>query len=246
VPSVLHHVKAGKLRALGVISTRRSASAPEYAPIAEQGVANYEAASWHGALAPKGLPEALLKRLNRAINAALIAGNREPQRLERVKQFWDRVAHPDAVDMSAVSDQVRQSNIWFNTLDTVMRGAPGFFSPRMFSGFPFGMPVPPEQASFYDTCPLQQTLRELVDFDYLNAGGGIRLTVNAVNVRTGELKRFDSVNGDLCADHVRASGSLPPAFPPVRIDGELYWDGGLYSNTPLESVLGDKIRQPVR
>jgi NTE family protein len=36
---------------------------------------------------------------------------------------------------------------------------------------------------------------------------------------------------------VRASGSLPPAFPPVRIDGELYWDGGLYSNTPLESVL---------
>jgi NTE family protein len=38
---------------------------------------------------------------------------------------------------------------------------------------------------------------------------------------------------------VRASGSLPPAFAPVAIDGELYWDGGLYSNTPLEAVLDD-------
>ena len=71
VPSVLHHVKAGKLRALGLTSTRRSASAPEYLPIADQGVAGYEAASWHGALAPRGLPESLRRQLNRDINAAL-------------------------------------------------------------------------------------------------------------------------------------------------------------------------------
>jgi len=72
VPSVLNHVKAGKLRALGLTSTRRSASAPEYLPIADQGVTGYEAASWHGALAPRGLPENLLKQLNRDINAALL------------------------------------------------------------------------------------------------------------------------------------------------------------------------------
>jgi NTE family protein len=172
-----------------------------------------------------------------AINAALIAGNRQQHRLERVKAFWDRVSHPDSFDMSRVSDQLRQSNIWFNTMDTLVRGAPGFFAPRMFSGFPFGMQVPAEQASFYDTCPLHATLEELVDFDYLNQDKDIRLTVNAVNVRTGELAHFDSRTGKLCADHVRASGSLPPGFAGVRIDGELYWDGGLYSNTPLESVL---------
>ncbi len=174
-----------------------------------------------------------------AINAALIAGNRPEHRLARVRAFWDRVSHPDGVDMTQVSDSVRRSNIFLNTADTMLRGIPGFFTPRLFSGFPFGMPVAPEDASFYSTEPLHATLNELVDFDYLNADGGIRLTVNAVNVRTGELAHFDSQSGALCADHVRASGSLPPGFPPVRVDGELYWDGGLYSNTPLESVLNE-------
>ncbi len=174
-----------------------------------------------------------------AINAALIAGNKQENRLQRVKQFWDRVAHPDGVDLTRVDDRARRSAILLNTVDTVMRGVPGFFSPRWFSGFPIGMPVAPEQASFYDTAPLRSTLEELVDFDYLNEPGGIRLTVNAVKVATGELSHFDSQDGQLCADHVRASGSLPPAFPPVRIDGDLYWDGGLYSNTPLESVLNE-------
>jgi NTE family protein len=172
-----------------------------------------------------------------AINAALIAGNEKAQRLARVKAFWDRVSHPDPVDMASISDAARRNHILAGTVDTVLRGAPGFFTPRWFSGFAFGMPVDPEQASFYDTTALRETLEELVDFDYLNADGGMRLTVNAVSVRSGELAHFDSLKGDLCADHVRASGSLPPAFAPVRIDGELYWDGGLYSNTPLESVL---------
>jgi NTE family protein len=39
-----------------------------------------------------------------------------------------------------------------------------------------------------------------------------------------------------------ASGALPPAFPAVRIDGEPYWDGGIYSNTPIEAVLDDTPR----
>ena len=43
--------------------------------------------------------------------------------------------------------------------------------------------------------------------------------------------------------HVMASGALPPAFPAVRIDGELYWDGGILSNTPVEAVFDDNPRQ---
>lgn len=172
-----------------------------------------------------------------AINAALIAGNRQENRLTRVRQFWDRVSHDDNFNMNWVGEDLRRSNIWLNTVDTVLKGAPGFFKPRMFSGFSLGMKVAPEHASFYDTSPLNDTMQELVDFDYLNRDKDIRLTITAVNVGTGDLTHFDSHSGNLCADHVRASGSLPPAFAGVRIDGELYWDGGLYSNTPLESVL---------
>lgn len=174
-----------------------------------------------------------------AINGALIAGNEPDRRLQQVRAFWDRVSHPDGMDMNLVGDRMRKANIWLNTVDSVVRGVPGFFAPRLFSGFPFGVEVPPEQASFYDTSPLAGTLKELVDFDYLNEQAGMRLTVSAVNVGSGELAHFDSVNGGLCPDHIRASGSLPPGFAPVRIDGQLYWDGGLYSNTPLESVLSE-------
>ena len=173
-----------------------------------------------------------------AINAALIAGNRMEDRLAKVRAFWERVSRHDMVDMTRISDAERRNHIRFGTTQTVFQGVPGFFTPRLFSGFGFGLQVNPEEASFYDTAALGETLSELVDFDYLNSPDSTRLTVNAVNVATGQLAEFDSRAMRLGPDHVRASGSLPPAFAPVRIDGELYWDGGLYSNTPLESVLG--------
>ncbi len=47
----------------------------------------------------------------------------------------------------------------------------------------------------------------------------------------------------LTLDHVMASGALPPAFPAVRIDEDHYWDGGIFSNTPIEAVLDDKPRR---
>jgi len=93
-----------------------------------------------------------------AINAALIAGNRQENRLTRVRQFWDRVSHDDNFNMNWVGEDLRRSNIWLNTVDTVLKGAPGFFKPRMFSGFSLGMKVAPEHASFYDTNPLNDTI----------------------------------------------------------------------------------------
>ncbi|TFW36046.1 patatin-like phospholipase family protein [Massilia horti] len=174
-----------------------------------------------------------------AINATLIAGNRFDTRLQRLKGFWDLVAHPDNLDMARITDTQRRAQIHLNTIDTVVRGVPGFFSPRYFSCFPLGMQVPPEDASFYDTAPLDATLSGLVDFQFLNSGSPTRLTVNAVNVTSGQLVHFDSDRARIGPEHVRASCSLPPGFAPVRVDGQLYWDGGLYSNTPLESVLAE-------
>jgi NTE family protein len=174
-----------------------------------------------------------------AINAALLADNPRPVRLQRLKQFWEGISHRDGFDPAHLPDAQRRSNVWLSSLDTVLRGVPGFFMPRRFSLFPAGLPVAPEAASFYDTAPLGETLESLVDFDYLNQPGGMRLTVNAMGVKTGALASFDTSSQTLNADHIRASGALPPGFPPVRIDGDLYWDGGLYSNTPLETVLDD-------
>jgi len=177
-----------------------------------------------------------------AINAAIIAGNKRGNCLARLKEFWDRVGHGDAFDMGRVSDPARQFNIRMSTLDTVVRGVPGFFAPRGLHPFPLGMPVDPEQASFYDTTPLVKTLRELVDFDYLNKADGMRLTVEAVKVSCGRRAVFDNSRQAIGPEHIMASGALPPGFPGVRIDGELYWDGGLFSNTPLETVLDDEPR----
>jgi NTE family protein len=82
----------------------------------------------------------------------------------------------------------------------------------------------------------------LVEPERLNAGAP-RLTVGAVNVRSGAMRYFDSRDEPLDLRHVLASGALPPAFPAVRIDDDLYWDGGIHSNTPVEAVLDDRIRR---
>jgi NTE family protein len=82
-------------------------------------------------------------------------------------------------------------------------------------------------------------LLELVDFDRINDPQHIRLSVGAVDVRMGNSVYFDSEREHLRAEHVMASGSLPPGFPPVEIDGAHYWDGGIVSNSPLWYVLDD-------
>jgi NTE family protein len=90
-------------------------------------------------------------------------------------------------------------------------------------------------------CPLAED-EELVDFDLVNPCRP-RLTVGAAHVRTSHMHYFDSRDGSITVKHVMASGALPPAFPAVRINGELYWDGGILSNTPTEAVFDDNPRK---
>ena len=59
-----------------------------------------------------------------------------------------------------------------------------------------------------------------MDFDLIN-GGQDRLSLGAVNVCMGTSTYFDTKNTLIHSDHVRASGALPPGFPPVMIDGKL-------------------------
>ena len=99
-----------------------------------------------------------------------------------------------------------------------------------------------EKAGFYSTAPLEKTLTELVDFALIHRCTP-RLTVGAAHVRNSQMRYFDSREMAITVRHIMASGALPPAFPAVRIDGELYWDGGILSNTPTEAIFDDFPRR---
>ena len=73
VPASLGHVRAGRVKALGVTSLKRSTVLPEVPPIAEAGVPGYEAKNWYGILAPAATPPAIVAKLNRQINDILHA-----------------------------------------------------------------------------------------------------------------------------------------------------------------------------
>jgi len=170
-----------------------------------------------------------------AVNGALIAGNAPCERVARLRQFWERVssAIPEPAWMPG-----RHAHEWLNGLaatQALFFGVPGFFTPRVPPAFfqPRGSLA---AISYYDTTPLKDTLEQLIDFERLNSGE-LRLSVSAVNVRTGNLTDFDTAKQRLDVRHIMASAALPPGLPPVEIDGEYYWDGGLASNTPLNYVL---------
>src|SRR3546814_13868415 len=60
---------------------------------------------------------------------------------------------------------------------------------------------------------------------------------------SGNFHYFDTADARLDARHIMASGALPPGLPPIEIDGRLWWDGGLVSNTPLAHVLDHQAEE---
>jgi len=181
-----------------------------------------------------------------AINAALIAGNPPQRRVERLREFWEGLSSfpfaptlpPLGIHLDGARDALNETNATI----AMLFGVAGFFSPRVPAA-PFQPPGTPAAISYYDTAPLRDSLDRLVDFDLLNSGT-VRLSVGAVNVTRGNFCYFDSREQRIDVRHVMASGALPPGFPPVEIDGEYYWDGGIVSNTPLQYVLDEPGRRP--
>jgi NTE family protein len=170
-----------------------------------------------------------------SINAAIIAGNPPERRVERLRAFWEGITARPVSLISWDGDVFRKAtNAWSAFLTTAL-GQPGFFTPNTVS--PWLSPRGSKSATaFYDNSPLRQTLLQLVDFDLLNSGT-VRFAAGAVNVISGNFAYFDNAQTQIVADHVVASGALPPAFPATEIGTDHYWDGGLVSNTPLQHVL---------
>ncbi len=173
-----------------------------------------------------------------AINAALIAGTPPGERLDRMRDFWRRI---ESVPQLPAFWPAWLSQ-WTRSALAITSGVPNFFEPQPAAFLNPHLPLGTEAAGYYSVAPLAATLRELVDFDLLN-DGPTRITVGASAVSSATMRYFDSRDMRLDARHIMASGALPPAFPPVRIDGELYWDGGILSNTPVEAVFDDMPRR---
>lgn len=174
-----------------------------------------------------------------AINASLIAGNAPQHRLLRLQEFWKRMEQSPVWSFRDVFPGFNEKLSYWST---VTNGIPGFFRPNPLAHAGNEYALGAERAGYYSTEPLEATLAGLVDFDLVNQCKP-RLTVGAAHVRTSQMKYFDSRECELSVKHIMASGALPPAFPAVRIDGELYWDGGILSNTPTEAVFDDNPRK---
>jgi len=178
-----------------------------------------------------------------AINSAIIAGNPLKDRVSKLRTFWETVSGEDR-GVGAFWSSVFSGNEargFANQIaagEALVSGVPGFFSPRI--------PPPTLQpkdtvaaTSWYETRDLRPTLERLIDFERIDSQE-IRLSVGAVNVRTGNFAYFDNRQVKIRVEHVMASAALPPGFPAIEIDGEFYWDGGMVSNTPLSWVLSER------
>jgi NTE family protein len=180
-----------------------------------------------------------------ALNTAIIAGNAPEHRVAALRGFWDTICQPvDLVGhvgawfpaaLGFANIGRKFSSMWAATR-ALTEGQRGFFSPRINLPLGRSQKLRPNEVSYYDTSALRATLLQYADFDRIN-DGAMRVSVGAVNVRTGNLVYFDNTKMRLAPEHFMASGALPPGFPAVEIDGEYYWDGGLVSNTPLTEII---------
>ncbi len=176
-----------------------------------------------------------------AVNAAIIAGNPRGKAAPALEAFWNEIAVPDPL---ISHEELRRL---FTAWQIALFGVPRFFTPRWLTpNWPAFPPFTPlTWTSLYDPTPLKKTLEEHVDFKRL-ASQDVRLILTAVNVETGELRIFDSAEERITIEHILASGSFPPGLPWTVIDGKLYWDGGLVSNTPLRPVMEKRAGVPLR
>ena len=165
-----------------------------------------------------------------AINGAVIAGSAPDERIANLRELWRPAARqPTWPDWSALlSDRWRRTG---EAMGTLLGGRSGFFGPAWSALVP-GL----RHDAIYDAQPLAVSLSSLVDLDRLNHGP-MRFTAMAVDLDSGEDAIFDTQHHAVTIDHLRASAALPPAFPPVPIDGRMYVDGGLSANLPLDPVL---------
>jgi predicted acylesterase/phospholipase RssA len=170
-----------------------------------------------------------------AINAAAVAGARDGDIHASLDRVWQAITLPTLPWLP----EAMQGNL-------SLLGNPKFWQSRT-DYLQMG-----SWNSLCSTEPMYETLRTHLDFARLNDSSNMRLAVTATSLRTGGPTTFSNhlahdahedapghtaIRDEITPAHIMASGALPPGFPPVRIDDAAYWDGGLFSNTPIDALL---------
>jgi len=155
-----------------------------------------------------------------AFTAAIVASHPDNP-IDHLQSFWKDLT---VFHSKLLPAQVERFFAYF--------GNPNFYLPRQdYYDWPLW-------TSFYDLSPIKDTLAKYVDLPRL-ARAEVKLTVTATDIESGEVKSFDNSDPEqpITIDHIIASGSLPPSYPPKKIGNRSYWDGGLFDNTPLSQLL---------
>lgn len=167
-----------------------------------------------------------------AVNAALIAGSAEEDRVATLEAFWRGAEIEDIFPWPPPLEPLHRLT---RQMQALLFGNPAIFAPRYAGAHTAPSPA---HIGLHDLAPLRRRLATLVDFDRLNAGP-VRFCCQAVDLESGEPVLFDSRDRRIEPEHVVASCALIPEFRPVEIDGRLYGDGGLAANLPLDAVTRD-------
>jgi NTE family protein len=155
-----------------------------------------------------------------AITAAVLVGARNGDPLKTLETMWQEF-------------EVFSSDFIPDSIESILSvfGSRNFFRPRsdVFSLATW--------TSFYDVSPLKETLTKHVSFERI-ANSDIQLILTATDLKTGRIETFkNGGSSPIAVEHVLASASLPPAFPMTPVGGSVFWDGGLFDNTPLSPVI---------
>ncbi|OGT38268.1 MAG: hypothetical protein A3F11_10730 [Gammaproteobacteria bacterium RIFCSPHIGHO2_12_FULL_37_14] len=171
-----------------------------------------------------------------SINSAIIVGNAPDQCINKLEEFWQTIATkippaPDTIN----NIYMERWQHFLSAFITENIGQPGFFKPRWWNPW-FSLQSSVDKLSYYDTSELRDTLTRFIDFDRINEQK-IRLSMGSVRVATGKLVYFDNTKHIITPEHIMASAALPPGLPAISVDGGMYWDGGVHSNTQI-NLLG--------
>ncbi len=135
-----------------------------------------------------------------ALNAVIIAGNAPKDRVPALRGFWDTICHPSdlvtqisswALPALGKADLSRRWASMWAAGRALTEGQPGFFSPRVPLPIACWHKKAASEVSYYDTASLKETHERFADFDPIK-NGPCRVSVGALNVRTGNLACFDN------------------------------------------------------